>query len=107
MLTALGSHPDGSPDRALKSEFQPELQNPRVVRVYRMKKRIACQAIHSAAARSRVLRVRGSIASDDVVAGIAGMRRVVDSELRVVEDVESFDAKLQVPFPENLEMFDQ
>src|SRR5215470_8801773 len=94
-------------DPTSKSELQAELQDPRIVRVHRMKKRVTRQAIHSTTARSRIHRAGASVTADDVVAGIPRMRGVIDAKLRMVEDVESFDAELKVPFAENLEMLDE
>jgi hypothetical protein len=91
----------------LKAEFQPKLKNPRVVGVHRMKKRITRKTIYSASASGRIIRSGGAIAANHVVAGVAGVRWVIDSELRVVEDVEGLGAELEISLAENFEMFQE
>src|SRR5580704_11438978 len=76
----------------LKGKFQTKLKNSRVVGIDGMQKRIACEAINSPAARRRIridTKCRSTtVAADHVIPRIPGVRWVVDSKLRVVENVE-------------------
>ena len=75
--------------------------------VHRMEEGTSSQAIHPASSRSRIIHGSTAVTADDVVAGIPGMRRVVDPELRVVENVERFGAEFDIPLAEYLEMLQQ
>ena len=75
--------------------------------VHGVKERIACQAIHPVSSGRRVVGSGTAIAADYVVTGISRVRRVVDSELRVVEDIKRFGSEFEIPFTKNLEVFQQ
>ena len=75
--------------------------------IHRMEKGIAGQAVRSATARSRIVGAGAAIAANDVVAGIAGVRWIVDSKLRVVEDVESLGTELKISLAEDFEVLQQ
>ena len=75
--------------------------------VHRVQKGITGQAIDSASSCSRIANVGAAITADYVVPGIARMRWVIDSKLRVVEDVESFDAEFEIALAENVEVFQE
>ena len=91
----------------LEGELKTELKNPRVMSVHRMEKRASGQAVHSTPPTGRIVDVRPAVTPDDVIACIPGVRRVVDSELSVVENVERFGAEFDIALAENFEMLQQ
>jgi len=90
-----------------KSELQAKLENSRIMGIDWMKKRVSCQAVDSSTSGSGEIDIGPAVATNQVVARIAGVRGVVDSKLRVVENVECFSAELEVPLPEDLEMLQE
>jgi hypothetical protein len=64
----------------LESELQPKLKNSRVMSVDGMEKGIASQTIHAASPCSRIVSAGAAVTADNVVAGIPGMRKIIDSE---------------------------
>ena len=93
--------------KLLEGKLQPELNDSRVVSVNGMEEGASSQAVRSASPSSRIIDRGPTVAADDIVAGISGMGRVVDPELRVVEYIECFGAELQVPLTQNFEVFQQ
>jgi len=77
------------------------------MRVHRMEEGTSCQAILSATSSGRIIDGGAPVASDHVIAGISGVRRVVDPELRVVENVECFSAEFEFALVENLEVLEE
>src|SRR5580658_145224 len=75
--------------------------------VHRVQKRIASQAIHSASARSRIVGAGAAIAANYVVSRVARMRRIVDSKLGMVENVEALGTEFQVPFAKDFPMLQE
>ena len=91
----------------LEGELQTELNDSWVVSVHRMEEGTSSQAIHPATSSSRITGCSTAVAADNVVAGIPGMRLVVDPELRVVENVERFGAEFEFALAEKFEMLQQ
>ena len=92
----------------LEAEFQPKLKNSRVVGIHRMKEGVTGQTVDATPSRGGIVGTGGAVATNDVVTGIAGMRGVIKSELRVVEDVECLGSELQISLlAEDFEMFQQ
>src|SRR5215469_3056001 len=92
----------------LEAELQPKLKNPRVMGIHRMKEGVAGQTVDATASRCGIVGTGGTVATNDVVTGVAGMRGVINSELRVVEDIECLGSELQISLlAEDFEMFQQ
>jgi len=92
-------------ERRLEARFQAKLQYPRVVSVDRMKKRLPNQAVGGSGGVKLRL---AAITTDDVVACVAGVSRICNTELGVVEDVEGFGPELEIAsLAERLEVFQQ
>ena len=62
------------------------------------------QAIHAASSRSRIIGRGSAVAGDDIVASIPRIRRIVDPELRVIENVKGFGPEFEIPLAEHFEM---
>ena len=78
----------------LKTPFQTELHSSRAVRIQRMQKGRARNAVSSAALKAR--RIHGSgITAGNVIPTAARIIRVVDSKLGLVEDIEKLRPKLK------------
>jgi hypothetical protein len=95
------------PSITLKAEFQSKLKNSRIMGVHGVQEGTPRQAILSASSRSRIIGRGAAVAGDDVVAGIPGMRQIVDPELGVVENVERFGAEFEFPFAGYFKMLQQ
>ena len=76
------------------------------MRIDRMQERRAGQAVRAACCLEsrRVQRTR--VAADHVVAGAARVVRIINAELRVVEEVEGFRAELGVDAFPHLEVLE-
>ena len=79
-----------TPFANLEKEFHAHLHSSGAVRIDWAKERISRQARRVSGQIGR-----SGIASNDVVARIAGVGRVIDPELRMVEGVERFKAELE------------
>jgi hypothetical protein len=75
--------------------------------INRMKKRVAGQTVDATPSGSGIVNISVAVATDDVVTGIAWMRRVINSKLRVVENIECLGSELQIPLAENPELLQQ
>ena len=90
---------------ALEAIFHGQLQGARTVRIHRMQERVARQAIRPSGEVGARGIIRPTIAIDGVASGVTQVR-VIKAELRVVEDIERFRAKLHLAtlaYPEVLE----
>jgi hypothetical protein len=92
--------------RILETQLETKLYGARPMRIERVEERCPGNAIGSAALESGGIRGAG-IATDDVVSGAAGVIGIVDSELRVIENVESLGPELELAGLANLEMLEQ
>lgn len=72
-----------------------------------VEKGIAGQTIHSATAGCRIVSASAAIAANDIVPGVAGMGWIVDSKLRVIEDIETLSAEFEIALAKNLEVLQQ
>lgn len=72
--------------------------------IHRMKKRITRQAVNSPSAPRGIMRGGASVATNDVVTGISGMRWVIDPKLSVIEDIEALGAEFEISFAKDLEV---
>ena len=75
--------------------------------VHRVQEGITRQAIDPASPSGGIMRRSASVAANDIVSGIPGMRRVVDPGLRVVEKIERSGAEFEIEFAKNFEVFQQ
>src|SRR5277367_986522 len=92
--------------RNLEPQLQTKLDRARPMRIERVQERRTGHAIGSIASESRGIN-RPAITTDDVVARTPWVIRIVNSELRVIENIERFSAELQFSRLANLEMFQQ
>jgi hypothetical protein len=73
--------------------------------VHWVQKGITGQAVDATSAGHRIANISAAITADNVVAGISGMRWVIDPELGVVEHIEPFHTELEIPLAKNIEVF--
>src|SRR5579859_6746567 len=71
-----------------------------------MKEAVTGVAVGAGTAAGRVAGTLAGVATDCVAGGVA-LRWVVDAELRVIENVEGFDAKLDVALVRQAEVLEQ
>ena len=95
---------DHSVHAELKAEFQSELQNTRIMGVYRMQERVAGQTINAAPAGRRVLSASSAIAANHVITRAPWVRWIVDAKLGVIENIEPLRTEFKVSLSENLEV---
>src|SRR5208282_186843 len=105
------THPAES-ETQLESIFQSELDRSGTMGVDRMQKRISCNTVRARyyAVHRRTLKSGGivwaTITADCVAAGVAQVR-VIQSKLRVVENVEGLRAEFQIAAFRNRKVFQQ
>src|SRR5215469_12500968 len=91
----------------LEAQLQSELNRTRPVRIYRMQKGRAGDAIGSAVCPEPRRINRTGVTSDHVVTASAGIVRIVNTELGMVKDVESFHTELNLARFRDLDVLGQ
>src|ERR1700722_8154935 len=101
---------DGSqPPRlcALEIKLQSKLNDAWVVGIHGMQERVTGHAVDAPAPGRGIAGRSAAITPYDVISRVAGMRWIVDSELRVVENIEGLGAEFEIALAEDLEMFQE
>ena len=74
------------------------------MRIHGMQECVPREAIDAISSGSGIARIGTAVATDRIICPVA-KKRVVDSELRVVEDVKRLDAQLEILAFLNLDVF--
>src|ERR1700680_4486601 len=88
----------------LEAQLQTKLNGPWPMRIQRVQERSASDAIGSRAPEPGGI-IRTTIATDDVIAAAPRVIRIVDTELSVVEHVESLGPEFELGPFSDLEVF--